>query len=86
MATTDVFYPEAGVGPATSAAAVTPYDVNQLATVTRALWVGGAGDLRVKLLDGQTVTIPSANVGWHPLRVRQVFATGTTATNIVATW
>jgi hypothetical protein len=54
--------------------------------VTRALWVGGAGDLRVKLLDGQTVTIPSANVGWHPLRVRQVFATGTTATNIVATW
>lgn len=71
---------------AVAAAAVTPSDANDLTNVTRALWVGTAGSVQVTMRAGQTVTFSNMNVGWHPIRVRRVWATGTTATNIVAVW
>jgi len=50
------------------------------------LYVGVAGDLRVKMASGKVVTFTDMNVGFVPLHVTQVYSTGTTATDIVALW
>lgn len=70
--------------PAESAAAVTPHDTNEIAA-TRALYVGGAGDLTVKLVnDSSTVALVGVPAGSVlPIRVKLV-TTASTATNIVA--
>lgn len=70
--------------PVRNAEQVTPSDSGDLSTVSRAIYVGGAGDLRVTLADGSDVIFRAAPVGWHPVRARQIWATGTTATDIVA--
>ena len=71
--------------PADNAEAVTPHDTNTLAYVSRALWVGGAGNITVVMKDGTTILFSGVPAGaWMPIRVSQVRATGTTATNIVA--
>jgi hypothetical protein len=66
------------------AIAITPSG-DDLAWPTRALWVGGAGDLSVIMeTSGNTVVFPSVLAGtWMPIRVTRVNA-ATTATNIVA--
>lgn len=72
-------------GDAQYAEAVTPHDVNQLAVVGRALYIGGAGAVAVVTEGGQSVTFAAVPVGTLlPIRVKQVKATGTTATNIVS--
>ena len=49
----------------------------------RAIWVGGAGNLAVQTLNGETVTIVGVNAGaLIPLSVRRVLSTNTTATSI----
>lgn len=73
-------------GPAGNAATVSTSDSTDLGVMTRAVWVGGTGDLKVTMKGGQTVVFSSLTVGWHPLRVARIWATGTTATNIVAVW
>jgi len=50
------------------------------------LYVGVAGDLKVKTASEDVVTFIAAPAGFHPVQVVKVFATGTTATNIVALW
>jgi hypothetical protein len=51
------------------------------------LYVGGAGNLEVKTAGGDKVTFSNVAEGFVlPVNVIQVFATGTTATNIVALW
>lgn len=71
---------------ATDAAAVTPSDTNDLAMVATALYIGTQGDVVViTLVGGETVTF-KAVVGWLPVIVTRVLATGTTASNIVAVW
>jgi hypothetical protein len=74
--------------PVTRAVAVTPSDTADLAEVTRYLYIGGAGTLKVDLYDGsQAVTVTfGGNIptGFHPLRVGRVYSTGTSATSIVA--
>lgn len=73
-------------GPGADGAAVTPNNSTDLARVSR-LYVGGTGNLRVTLrdqADGDSVTLNSVPVGFIPLLVKRVWATGTTATNIVA--
>jgi hypothetical protein len=72
--------------PAINAAAVTPSDTVDLSAVTRAIYVGTAGDLKVTMLGGQTVTFTAAPAGWHPICATRVFATDTTAEGIVAAW
>lgn len=72
--------------PASSAVEVTPSDSVELERVSRAVWIGGEGDLHVKMQSGDGVTFTNMNVGWHPIRVSQIFATGTDATGIVAVW
>ena len=73
--------------PARRAAAVTPNDSADLSEVPRALYVGTAGDLVVKLVDdASSVTFPNLPVGWHPIRAVRVYATNTTADDIVAVY
>ncbi|WP_375229896.1 spike base protein, RCAP_Rcc01079 family [Roseobacter sp. S98] len=64
--------------------AVTPSDSEDLAQVTRALYVGGGGDLAVRAKDGSQATFVSLKAGQMiPVRVSRVFSTGTTATGII---
>lgn len=74
------------MAPARSAAAVTPHDTNALANVSKALYVGGAGNIACRLVDASTdVTftgIPAGTV--LPIRVSHVRSTSTTATSIVS--
>ena len=73
--------------PPEQAVAVAPADARDLACVTRALYVGGAGDLCVRMLGGAEVTLAAVPAGaLLPLRVTRVLATGTSATAIVALW
>jgi hypothetical protein len=75
------------VSPPEHAANIAPDDASGISNVTRALYVGGTEDLRVRMLGGETVTfanIPSGTL--MPLRVTRVFATGTTATAILGLW
>ena len=51
---------------------------------TRSIYVGGAGVLIVRGLDGQNCTFTAAAAGYHPLACVAVVRTGTTATNMVA--
>lgn len=71
-------------GPLSRAIAITPADDLVLPFVTRALWIGVAGDLTV-LCQNMTypTTFSNMYVGWHPLVVTKVMATGTTADDIV---
>lgn len=73
--------------PAQSAQPITPSDTTVLDDATRALFVSGAGNLTVLMMDGQQVTFTAVLAGTIlPVRVTKVFQTGTTATNIVALW
>lgn len=69
------------------AAEVVPADTGSLDFATRALFVGNEGDLRVEMVGGGTVTFTGVPTGTIlPLRVRRVYATGTTAGAIVGLW
>jgi hypothetical protein len=71
-------------GPASSAFAVTKSDVTVFSQPTRSLWVGGAGDVAVRMLDGTTPIFVAVLAGsLLPIRVDKVLSTGTSATNIV---
>jgi hypothetical protein len=71
--------------PAVDAVAVTPSDSVDLVNMSRALWVGGAGNISVIMHSGATVTFSGIAAGTLlPIRVSRVRSTGTTATNILA--
>lgn len=68
------------------AVAVTKSDTTKL-TPTQALFVGGAGNVAVLTVGGETVTFTGVIAGSIlPVRVTKVLAAGTTATNITAIW
>ena len=74
-------------GPARRAVGVTPSDTVDLSAYAKALYVGAAGNVRVLTVGGEdteAVTFANHPVGWLPVQVRRVLATGTTATQIVA--
>jgi hypothetical protein len=75
------------------AGAVTPSDTARIADVSGGvnngcvLYVGGAGNLKVETVGGDEVTFVGINTGtFLPVQVVKVFATGTSATNILALW
>lgn len=70
--------------PITGAFAVTPNDSTDLAELSLNLYVGTAGAAKLTMLDGSVVTYANLAAGRHPLRVKRVWATGTTATGIIA--
>jgi hypothetical protein len=70
--------------PADNAAAVTPSDSTDLAFTSRALYVGGVGNIVVTMAGGGDVTFSAVPAGSIlPVRVTRVKATSTTATSIV---
>lgn len=80
------------ITPAADAVAITPADADLSLTgnkFTRAIYVGGAGDLAVQMAgdDNNNVVFSAVPAGTVlPLRVKQIRATATTATDIVAMW
>lgn len=68
------------------ASAITPSDATVFAQPTRGLYIGGGGNITVDFADGgAAVTLVNPAIGYPlPLQVTRVYATGTTATNIVA--
>lgn len=73
--------------PASGARAIVPsntadYSTDAGAKVFRALYIGTGGDVRVLTVENEDVTFVGAT-GIIPVRVKRVFATNTTATNIV---
>jgi hypothetical protein len=70
-------------GPLVGGFAVTP-GAPQLPIVTRAIMVGGGGDVAVILRNGDALTLPGLQPGAiYPVRVTRVLTAGTTATGIV---
>lgn len=65
------------------ARAVIPSDTTVLQT-TRSLYIGGAGDITVRMALGSQVTFVAVAAGVLPVQVDKVLSTGTTATNILA--
>lgn len=69
--------------PATRMMEITPSDTTDLAFVTRAVTTETAGHLQVVTAAGDTGRIFIAAGVPFPIRVRQILATGTTASGIV---
>lgn len=73
--------------PIEDGASIAPDDVDDLDDVTRAIWVGTGGNVKVDLKGSGTVTLNNVADGTMlPLRVTKVHATDTTASNMVALW
>ena len=77
----------------TFAASVTPSDTANVPSVSGGtnngcvLYVGSAGNLRVQTVGGDDVTFNNINTGaFIPVQIVKVYATGTTASNILALW
>lgn len=75
-------------GPYNNAAAITPSDANELANVTSAIWVGGAGNLSYVPAEGSAaVVITSIPAGTLlKIRAKQVTVANTDATLMIALW
>lgn len=74
----------ANPGPGVGAFAVTPHDTNAVTKTTRALYVGGAGSVKVTMQDNTEVTFVAVPAGTIlPIRVKKVWTTGTTATSML---
>jgi hypothetical protein len=70
--------------PADNQVAITPSDSTDLAFVSRAIWVGGAGNIVITpTAGGSSVTYTVVAGTILPIRASRVLATGTTATQIV---
>lgn len=65
---------------------ITPDDSTDLPRSTRGISFAVPGSIRVTMVDGDVVTIPSGALAAgviHPIGVRRVHSTGTTATGLV---
>lgn len=70
--------------PASDAFAITPHDTIDLRQPASYLRVGGDGDLKIKTLKGQAITIKNCLAGeWIWCAALRVYDTGTTATDIM---
>ena len=70
--------------PAYSAKSITPSDTDEF-PVTRAIYVGSAGDIVVVMGDGTQLTFAGAVAGSVlPIRVKKVLSTDTTASSLIA--
>lgn len=72
--------------PALSAEAISPSDGADLPNTSRAIYVGGNGNITVNLAGtGDTILFSNVVAGtFLPIRVERVLNTGTTAANLVA--
>lgn len=66
---------------------ISPHDANELSSYSRAIFVGGDGDLKLTTIGGSTVTLVAVKAGSIlPIQAKIVFDTGTTATDLIALW
>lgn len=63
---------------------ITPSDTDVLPFVTSAVYISVAGTLQVTDETDEIRTFPSMNAGWHPIRIKQIWATNTGASGIIA--
>lgn len=64
--------------------AITPDDSNDLTRIPKGLWVGGAGDVTLRGVNGSNVTFAGVQAGSIlPVRPSRILSTGTTATGII---
>lgn len=71
--------------PAREYSVVTPHDTTNLSKLSKALYIGGAGNVVAVDIDGNTCEFTAVPAGTVlPIRVKRVNATSTTATSIVA--
>jgi len=73
---------------AENAAAITPHDSTDLSKTTRAIYVGGAGDVSVEMKGaGSAVVFKGLPAGTVlPVRATRVNSTATSATDLIALW
>ena len=77
---------DTSVGSCSSGFAVTPSDATVFPGALRGIYVGGVGDVAVRLLrgDGTTLVFKGVPVGTLlPVAVDKILATGTTATFLI---
>lgn len=75
------------LGSAVGAFAVVPSDLTQFAQPSRALYIGGDGDLTVTFINDTVATFAAVPAGsLLPFRVKKVLSSGTTASLIVAVY
>ena len=67
--------------PAVRAAAITPADAGE--HKYRSLYIGSTGDVKVDTEGGDAITFTNVPVGFFPVAVTRVYATGTTADEII---
>jgi hypothetical protein len=81
-------FPGKATAPVSNAFAITPSNTVDLETVTRGLYVGTAGDVKVDLFEsGTAITFKNLSAGViHPLRVKRVYSTGTSALDILGVY
>jgi hypothetical protein len=71
--------------PATNAVLITPNDSTDLVAVTRAVYVGTTGNMKVTMQDSGTVLFTGIPAGTTlPIRVSRIWSTTTTASTIIA--
>ena len=68
---------------AAGAFSITPHDTNNLTKAVQAIYIGGSGDIKVEMKNGDVVTFTAVPVGVFPIQVNKVYLTDTTATNIM---
>lgn len=87
MAATNTYdrFSEGLDGPAEHAFAISPDDNNDLSYVTRSIYVGTGGDIKVDMYGGEDAVtfanVPGGQV--LPIRATRVYDTDTDATNMV---
>ena len=71
--------------PAFDLLAITPNDTNDFQYFVRKIYVGGAGNVRVRTMAGSSITFSNVAEGQElgPFMIDRVLATGTTATLLV---
>ena len=82
-------YPYGVEAPATYAMPITPSDVDDLPRISRAIYVGTTGDIMIALAGKQCgpvkfKAVPAGTV--LALFCKKIYATGTTADDLVAIW
>jgi len=62
------------------------YSIYTDSTTNCVFYVGVSGDVAFVTSGGDTSIMTAASVGWHPVNIKKILSTGTTATNLLAGW
>lgn len=81
------YSPATGTMPGYDGIAISPSDSVELSPAVRALYVGGAGNIKLKTIMNTTLEFVGVQAGSIlPIQTKLVFSTSTTATSIIGIW